>query len=194
LNEPSQGYRLLASKTGGSRTCDPGEIFVDAPGGTDDGIFYGAWCAIEGYNHTDYIGLDIQGTMGASDGVSSPGIAVPVLSQYQNAVMRTTFSAWVALTGQPYYEIPPYPDSMTHVRADLYGHHIVTAGFDEVPELVGEWILELYERIPVSGGGGTPEVPEDTPCPPRLPWPYVDAIPVPPRITSESARVRRSNP
>lgn len=189
LLEPSQGYTLIASAYGeaGPVSARPGEIHVQAPISAGDIIGYGAWCEIEGYGPpVAHAALEIIGLMNEEGGV-----ALPVLSQYQQSIMKTDFSGWVALVGTPYYDIPPYPESMTVVRADLYTYEVTGA---PDPVIVGPWSLELYVRRLVAGGGATPELPDDMPCPPRLPWPYVEPITVPPRISSESGRVRRSNP
>jgi hypothetical protein len=187
LLEPSQGYVLIGTASGtGDRTFRPGEISVQAPH-DPAALSYTAWAEISGYGPvSSYGAVDIWGMMSEEGGV-----AVPLLSAYQTGIMKDIFSASAALVGTPYYDIPPYPPSMTYVRANLYGYEVTG---DDVPHVLGPWIIELYKRMNVGGGGVTPEPPEDAPCPPRQPWPYVDPETVPPRIDSESGRVRRSNP
>lgn len=193
LLEPSQGYRLIAELSSEAAVTEsrPGNIFVDAPCEAD-GIGYGAWTAINGYSPvSSYAGLDIQGMYGPSPPGSSGGLVVGTLSQYQTAIMKTRFTGWAVLVGTPYYDFPPYPEDMHYVRADLYGYEVT---FDELPKLHGPWVIELYKHVLVQGGSTVPPPPDPTICPPRPDWPYVDPAPVPPRISSRSGRVRRSNP
>lgn len=192
LTDPSSAYRLVESAEGGSQQDRPGDLFIQAATGAHaDAIGWGAWAAISGYSPaSSYQAVEIVGMAGFSPPGSSGGYSVPVLSQYQTGVMKTRFSGWAVLVGTPYYDIPPYPESMDYVRADLYGYEVT---FDALPRLEGGWVMELYKHILTSGGGEIPE-PETLICPPRPPWPYVDPVPVPPRISSKSGRVRRSNP
>ena len=179
------GFKLLESIAFGAGPV--GANVIAACPASPGALAYYGYAEAAGIEGGDWFAVEIEGFHD-----SAGGVIVPIVSQYQ----QRQWGGQVVLTMRPLYEVPPYPAELGEVRVTLYGHQITAGGVTEPPSLIGPGLVEIYEGIPTSAGGGganpLPQ-PDNAPCPPRLPWPY-RAPEANVSANADAGRVRRSNP